>query len=107
MELALAFIGLPVAIYLALASLRRGRFAMVGILGAAAINGMIFAVKSGASDGYSTALSMLVFSAIALAGLVQVLRAMIGVGRPPWVYPLIVVLALVAAGIPMLKVLDV
>ena len=107
MELAIAFIGLPVATYLALASLRRGRPAVIGVLGAAVITGLLFVTQANAADGYSTAVSMLVFSAIALAALVQVLRMMIGLGRPWWVYPLIVVSALAVAGIPMLKILGV
>ena len=107
MEVAVTFIGLPVATYLALASLRRGRPAVIGVLGAAVITGLLFVTQAAAEGGYSTAISMLVFSAIALAALVQVLRMMIGLGRPSWVYPLIVVLALVVAGIPMVKILGV
>ena len=107
MEVAVTFIGLPVATYLALASLRRGRPAVIGVLGAAVITGLLFVTQAAAEGGYSTAISMLVFSAIALAALVQVLRMMIGLGRPSWVYPVMVALALVVAGIPMLKILAV
>lgn len=107
MELAFAFIGLPIATYLALASLRQGRPAMIGILSAAVVAGLGFIMQSGGNDGYTTAMIMLIFSAIALAALVQVLRRAIGKGRPAWVYPALVVLALVGAGVPMLLSLGV
>ena len=105
MKLALAFIGLPAATYLALASLRQGRLAMMGIFGMAVITGLSVVLRTGAENGYSTARGMLVFSAIALAALVQVLRLMIGPGRPRWVYPAIVALAFLGAGFPMIELL--
>ena len=101
MEFAVAFIGLPIASYLVLASLRRGRPAMVGILGAAGLSAVLFATQLGAKNGYMTALIMLVFSAIALAAVVQAVRMALGEGRPRWVYPLIVVVAPLVAGIPL------
>lgn len=107
MKLALAFIGLPAATHLALASLRQGRLAMMGIFGMAVITGLSVVLRTGAENGYSTALGMLVFSAIALAALVQVLRLMIGPGRPRWINPVTVVLAFLGAGIPMIKMLGV
>ena len=107
MELALAFIGLPFATYLILVSLRRGRPAVLGIFGATVVTGLFFVTQTGAEDGFSTALAMLVFSAIALAALVQVLRLMIGPARPRWVYPAIVILGFLGAGIPMIKMLGV
>jgi hypothetical protein len=107
MELALAFIGAPVLTYLVLACIPRGRPALIGCLAALAIAGAVWVSQMGSTDSYLVALIVLVISAISLAGFVQVLRAAIGVGRPRWVYPLIVILALLGAGIPTLNVLGV
>lgn len=105
MQLAFAFIGLPIATYLVLATLSRGRPAIIGIIGAAALTGVLFLSQMWATNGYTTALCMLVFSSIALAALVQVVRLAIGEGRSRWLYPVIVVLALLGAGLPMLYIL--
>jgi hypothetical protein len=107
MELALAFIGIPVATYLVLACLPRGRPALIGCVGALVLAGLLWVSQMGSTDSYLVALIVLVISAISLAGLVQVLRVAIGVGRPKWAYPLIVILALLGAGIPTLNILGV
>lgn len=108
MELALAFIGLPVASYLALASLPPGRPALIGLAIAGLLFGVLWVMLGiGSSDSYMVALIGFLFSAVALAAIVQVIRHIIGVGRPRWVYPAIVIVALLAAGIPMLTVLGV
>jgi hypothetical protein len=107
MELALAFIGVPVVAYLVLACLPRGKPALIGCLVALALAVVVWLSQMGSNDSYMVALIVLVISAISLAGLVQVLRVVIGEGRPKWVYPLVVTLALLCAGIPTLTVLGV
>lgn len=107
MELAFAFIGAPVAIYLILAFLPKGWPALVGCLAAVAIAALLGLSQKGSDDSYMVALAMLGCSAIALAAFVQVLRLAIGAGRPGWVYPGIVLLALLGAGLPMMYVLGV
>lgn len=105
MELALAFIGLPVATFLALASLPRGRPAAIGCVVAVAGAAVIWATQMAGGNSYLGAAAMLIFSATALAGFVQVLRLVIGAGRPRWVYPALVAFALLVAGVPMIKML--
>ena len=107
MELALAFIGIPVLTYLVLAFLPRGRPALVGCFAALALAALLWVTQMGSADSHMVAIIVLGISAVALAGFVQVLRVAIGTGRPRWVYPLIVVLALLGAGVPMLNVLGV
>lgn len=107
MELALAFIGVPVVTYLVLACLPRSRPALIGCLSALALAVVVWVSQMGSSDSYMVALIVLVISAISLAGFVQVLRVAIGAGRPRWAYPFIVILALLGAGIPTLNVLGV
>ena len=107
MELALAFIGVPVVTYLVLASLPRGRPALIGCLVALALAMVLWVSQIGSRDNYMMALIVLVISAVSLAGLVQVFRVAIGAGRPRWAYPLVVMLAFLCAGIPALNVLGV
>lgn len=108
MELALVFIGLPIASYLGLASLPRGRPAMVGIAIAALIIGVLWVTLGvGSNDSYMIALIGFLFSAATLAAIVQVIRHLLRPQRPRWIYPLVVVGALLTAGIPMIKVLGV
>lgn len=108
MELALVFIGLPILCYLALAALPRGRPAFIGIAIAALVIAVLWVTLGiGSNDSYMTALIGFLFSAASLAAIVQVIRHIMGVGRPAWVYPTLVVVALLAAGIPMMTVLGV
>ena len=107
MELALAFIGAPLVTYLVLASLPGGKPALIGVLVVLALVAVLWVTQKTGNDAYMMALITLVFSAVALAGLVQTLRVVLGLGRPRWLYPLIVVLALLGAGIPALNVLGV
>jgi hypothetical protein len=107
MELALAFIGIPVVTYLVLACLPSGRPALLGCFAALALAAVLWISNMGSNDSYLMALIVLVVSAIALAGIVQVLRVAIGPGRPRWVYPLVVASALLIAGIPTLNILGV
>lgn len=108
MELALVFIGLPVISYLGLASLPRGRPALIGIAVAALVIAVVWVMlTAGGGDSFMIALMRFLFSATSLAALVQVLRHVIGPDRPRWVYPTLVVIALFAAGIPMLSLLEV
>lgn len=108
MELALVFIGLPVVTYLALASLPRGRPALIGIAIAALVIAVLWITLGiGSSDSYMVALIGFLFSAAILAAIVQVIRHIIGVGRAAWVYPTVVIVALLAAGIPMINVLGI
>jgi hypothetical protein len=108
MELALVFIGLPVVGYLGLASLPRGWPALIGIVAAALVIAVLWATFGiGSDDSYLTALIGFLFSAAALAAIVQVIRQMIGEGRPRWVYPSVVGTALLATGIPLLNILGV
>ena len=100
MELALAFIGAPLVTYLVLASLPGGKPALIGVLVALALVAVLWVTQMTGDDRYMSALITLVFSAIALAGLVQALRVVLGHGRSRWVYPLIVVPSLLGAGIP-------
>lgn len=106
MELALIFIGLPVMAYLALAWLPRGRPALIGIAIAALVIAVLWVTMGiGSSESYLIALIGFLFSAATLPAVVQVIRQIIGVGRPRWVYPTIVITALLAAGSPMMNVL--
>lgn len=107
MELALAFIGVPIVTYLVLACLPRGRSALIGCLIAMALAALVWVSQIGSEDSYLVALIALVISAIALAGLAQILRMANGLGRPPWVYPVIVVVAMLTAGIPALNIMGV
>lgn len=107
MELALAFIGVPAATFLGLAAISRGRPALIGCVVALLLTAILFVAGDGSADSYWLALVMLIGSAIVLAAVVQVLRMMIGPDRPGWVYPLIVGLALMVAGVPMLSILGV
>lgn len=100
------FIGIPLASYLSLAMLPRGRSALIGLGIAALATGVLWVlVVPGDSSGVLGALVMLVASAILLAALVQSLRSFLGEGRPAWTYPAIVGLALLGAGLPLLKIL--
>ena len=102
MELALAFIGIPVATYLILACLPHGRPALIGCLVAMALAALFWISQMGSDESYLVALIALVISAIALERLVQILRLVIRLGRLQWAYQVIVV---PAAGIPTLNVL--
>lgn len=104
MQLAFVFIGLPVAAYLALASLPRGRPALIGVAIAALVSVVLWlSFGIGSSDSYMAALIGFLFSATSLAAIVQVIRHITGAGRQPWVYPSVVIVALLAAGISMLN----
>ena len=114
MQIALVFIGLPFATFLALACLPRGRIAAIGISIAMLLCAWLWvqfsAVDAGASDigdGFIPALVTLVFSATVLAAIVQMIRSMMGAGRPGWVYPAVITVALLAAGIPLIKSLGI
>ena len=104
MELALAFIGAPLVTYLVLASLPGGKPALIGVLVALALVAVLWVTQRAGDDSYMMALITLIFSAIALAGLVQALRVVLGHGRPRWLYPLIVLPSPLGAGIPTLNV---
>ena len=108
MQLAFVFIGLPVTAHRALASLPRGRPALIGIAIAALVSAVLWlSLGIGSGDSHMVALIGFLFSATSLAAIVQVIRHIIGAGRQPWVYPSVVVVALLAAGISMLNVLGV
>ena len=112
MALALVFVGLPVATYPALVCLLRGRVAGIGIAVAAVLcTGLWVYVSMGDSsaigDGFIPALFMLLFSATALAAIVQLIRHIMGAGKPAWVYPALIALAFLAARIPMMYSLGV
>lgn len=102
MKFAIAFLGAPILAYLVLASLPRGRPALIGILAASALATVLWVTQLANENTYPVAIITLTFSAIALAGFVQILRSAVGDGRPRWVYAFIVVLALVVAGLAML-----
>lgn len=108
MELALVFVGLPIVGYLGLASLPRGRPALIAIALAVLLVAVLWVTLGiGSGDSYMIALIGFLFSAATLAAIVQVIRHLLGPLRPRWVYPTIVVCALLAAGIPMINVLGV
>ena len=111
MALALVFVGLPVATYPALVCLPRGRVARICIAVAAALcAGLWYASMGDAGaigDGFIPALFMLLFSATALAAIVQLIRHIMGAGKPAWVYPALIAVAFLAAGIPMMNSLSV
>ena len=71
MELAAILIGVPVATYLSLAALPRGKPAFIGIVVAAIIAALFYVQQLESGDSYFVAAVLLVFSAIALATLVQ------------------------------------
>ena len=112
MALALVFVGLPVATYPALVCLPRDRVAGIGIAVAAALCAGLWVYSSlgdaGAiGDGFIPALFMPLFSATALAAIVQLIRHIMGAGKPAWVYPALIAVAFLAAGIPMMNSLGV
>ena len=99
----ITFAALPVAMYLALAALPRGRPAMLGLV-AAGLLAVLAAVILAALglDGAGLATSVLSIAATALAALVQALRRALGPGRPAWLYPLIVIAAPLAGIVPVI-----
>ena len=101
MNVALALFGIPFLTYLALVVLPRGRITFIGFGLATLIAALVWVRQIASVDSVTVAITTLVFSAIALAGLVQILRSALGPGRPKWVYPLIVVLGLLGAGLPL------
>lgn len=93
--MALIFIALPVAIYLSLALLPRGRPAAMGIVVAALFALALWTLSDPASDeGFGRVIAAVAASGIGLAALVQGLRALLGPGQPVWLYPAMVTLAL-------------
>ncbi|MCU0910270.1 MAG: hypothetical protein MUE98_02655 [Rhodobacteraceae bacterium] len=96
----------PVAIYLSLATLPPGRPALIGIVAGLLALGLVWLFLAGAADDpYLAAAVAIAAAAAALAALVQGLRALLGPGRPRWVYPTLVALAFFGAGIPALGML--
>jgi hypothetical protein len=99
----LIFFVLPVVLYLALAVLPRGRSALIGIAAAAALAAMATAVLAATDlSGIGLALALLSLAAVALAALVQALRRAMGPDRPAWMYPGIVIAALVVGTYPVI-----
>ncbi len=98
------FAAVPLAVFLVLVALPRGRPALIGIGGAAlvAIVGTALMVTLDGT-GFGAALGMLAGSAIALAAIAQALRQALGPGRPRWVYPVIVLVALIAGSWPLVQ----
>jgi hypothetical protein len=97
------FAVLPVVLYLALAALPRGRPAMLGlaVAGTLAVLGtVVFAAVD--LGGFGLALAILSFAAVALAALVQAVRRVLAPGRAVWLYPGIVIAALVAGTLPVI-----
>lgn len=90
MELASAFIVMPVAIFVGLASLPRGRPAAAGCLVAVVVAAGIWATQMGRGAKMLFALALMSDSAIALASIVQVVRVAFGPDRHGWMYPGIV-----------------
>lgn len=106
MVLPFAFLLGPLAIYLVLAALPRGRVALIGI-GVAAVVAIACAVVGTLFDGAGVfaAFGFFAASAVTLAAMVQLLRRGLGPDRPYWVYPALVVFGLVAGGWPLLQIL--
>ena len=102
MALELVFVGLPVATYPALVYLPRAAALCAGLWVYSSLG------DAGAiGDGFIPALFMLLFSATALAAIVQLIRHIMGAGKPAWVYPALIAVAFLAAGIPMMNSLGV
>jgi hypothetical protein len=97
------FAVLPVVLYLALAALPRGRPAFLGLAVAGTLAvlgaGVLVAVDLG---GTGLAMAILSFAAVILAALVQAVRRALSPGRPVWLYPGIVMAALVAGTLPVI-----
>ena len=97
------FAVLPVVLYLALAALPRGRPATTGLAaaGACAVLGVVVLAALDLG-GTGLAVAILSVAAITLAALVQAVRRVIGPARPIWLYPGIVIAALVAGTLPVI-----
>lgn len=115
MSLALIYIAAPLAVFLLLAVLPRGRTAAAG-LGLAALLLALgwatralglppFASASAHDDGYLALILAVLTGAGLAAALAQGLRAAWGPGRPGWLYPLVATFILVAAAVPALTLL--
>lgn len=88
--MALVFIAYPLAIYLSLCLLPRGR-ASVGILLAAAALGLVwFTNDPSTDDGFARLLVTIGVFPVALAALAQGLRGMIPATSPAWLWPALV-----------------
>ncbi len=94
---------LPVALYVALAALPRGRPAMLGLV-AAGLLAVLAAVSLAALGlgGAGLATAVLSVAATALAALMQALRRALGAGRAAWLYPVIVIAAPFAGSLPVI-----
>lgn len=100
----LSFAVIPMVVFVGLAALPRGRPALIGIVGAAALAILVtVAMLLFDTTGMGAAIAMLSGSAVALAGVAQALRQALGPGRPAWLYPLIVLSALLLSGLPLLQ----
>jgi hypothetical protein len=106
MVLPLVFLCIPLAIYLILVALPRGRLAVIGIGLASVIAILMTAIgMSTAGAEALAAIGLFSASAVTLAALVQVLRRALGADRPVWVYPALVLFGLLAGGWPITKMM--
>lgn len=106
MALPLVFLCIPLALYLALVALPRGRMALIGVglAGVLAILTTGFGMLTHGAEAIG-AIGFFSASAVTLAALVQVLRRALGPDRPVWVYPALVVFGLGAGGWPLMKMM--
>lgn len=106
MVLPLVFLCIPLAVYLILVALPRGRMAVIGV-GLASVLAILTAGIGMLTVGAEAlaAIGLFSASAVTLAALVQVLRRTLGPDRPAWVYPALVLFGLVAGGWPLVKMM--
>ncbi|WP_135504712.1 hypothetical protein [Roseovarius aestuariivivens] len=113
MSVWLLILGLPLAVYLALAVLPVGRPAFLVSLGFTALLGLAwlafaydiagFAGREGPRGAYTLVALSGLSVAVALGASLQALRLRLPGGWPAWVWPLCVVLALIAVAIPLMR----
>ena len=93
------YLGLPAAVFLALASVPMRR-ALLGFgIAALALAALWWVAKDDTTE-YGSALAIMLTIAALAAALAQGLRRLLPAGRPAWAYPLLAIGVLAAAGMP-------
>lgn len=88
--LAILLLGVPLAVYVSLCLLPRGKAAAIGIAVALLAAGLVARV---AADPLAQMLAMLATGGVAVAAFVQGVRAALGDRLPPYAYPAMCVVA--------------
>lgn len=100
------YLGLPAAVFLALAAIPMRR-ALIAFGGAALALAALWWVAKDDTTEYGSALAIMLTASFIAAALAQGLRRLLPAGRPVWVYPLLVIGGLAAAALPAKTMLGV